>query len=134
MSSKFVRDAFRAAWAANSPGIALVDVHNKEPKGMVAPWAAIEFSSFSNEPESMGGNPCYLEEGEIFVNLFEDSGAGVVDLEIHAQAIQDGWNKWEDPAGKVKVVSISPMEEAPASIGMWYAAIVGLRYEYRYFN
>jgi len=134
MSSKFVRDAFRTAWPVKVPGVRLVDVHNIEPKKMVAPWAAIEFSSFSNEPESLGENPCYLEEGELFVNVVVDSGDGVADLEMHSQAVQDAWVKWNDPSGKVKVVSVSPMEEAPASIGLWYSAIVGLRYEYRYFN
>ncbi len=134
MSSKYVRDAFRAAWATKVPGVTLVDVHNREPKGMAAPWAAIEFSSFSNEPESLGENPCYLEEGEIFVNVLVDSGKGVADLETHSQAVQDAWTKWNDPGGKVKIVSVSPMDEAPASVGMWYTAIVGLRYEYRYFN
>ena len=134
MSSKYVRDAFRAAWAVNVPGVTLVDVHNREPKGMAAPWAAIEFSSFSDEPESMGGNPCHLQEGEIFIYIYVNSGTGVDELETQSQAVQDAWAGWNDPGGKVKIVSVSPMEEAPVSVGMWYAAIVGLRYEYRYFN
>lgn len=132
MSSRHVRDTFKAAWAGKVPGVTLVDVDNEEPKGMAAPWAALDFSVFANDRDSLGVNACYLEEGEIFVYLFVDSGTGNTDLINHAQSVQDAWLNYEESGG-LKIVSILPMAESPESTGLWYQAIVALRYEYRYF-
>jgi hypothetical protein len=133
MSSKFVRDTMTAAWAGLLPGIALVVTDNVEPKGMVAPWAALDFTAYNDDRDSLGLSHCRLEEGEVFINLFIDSGQGNQALIDAMDQVVQAWRTWEDATGNLKIVGMAPMEEFPESSGLWYGGILGLRYEFRYF-
>lgn len=133
MSNKVVRDAVKAAWAALLPTIPLIPTENVEPKGMTSPWAALEFSSYNEERDSLGASACYLEEGEVNVFLYVDAGVGNSGLIDEAEKVVAAFRSWEDITGAVKVVRLTPIEEFPESSGLWYGATIGISYEYRFF-
>ena len=131
MSSKYVRDEFRASWATKVPGITLYETINDDPDHTDMPdlWATVEFVAFNEQPISLGSPSCRRETGTIIVVLAYRSGQGDDELLTAAETIRTAYRHWA-----VTDLSVTqtdpPLSDAGFSDGMWYTMSIDISYVY----
>jgi len=131
MSSKAVRDKFRASWPILVPSIPMFDVVNDDPDHDIMPdlWVAVEFISFNEEAVSLGRPACRRESGTITIVLSVKSGTSDDAINDAAEVIRDAYRYWKD--GSVRSTQIDPPVPADGfSDGLWYIVDIDISYDY----
>ena len=130
MSSKAVRDAFRASWSTAVPDIDFYETVNDDPDHSTIPalWATAEFQSYNDEPITLGNPACYRETGIITVVLATTAGIGDDDLLVAAEKVRDAYRHWR--SGDIRVVQVDPPLNEGFSDGNYYIMDVDISYVY----
>ena len=134
MSSKYVRDQFRASWPVLLPTIPLLDTINTDPDHDTMPdlWATVEFVAFNENPVSMGDPSCRREEGTIIVQLSGESGDGDGALLDAATLVQNAYRYWQVTGLRVTQID-PPLSNLGYSDGRWYTMSIDITYDYDQF-
>lgn len=136
MSSKTVRDEFRAAWPVLVPGIPLYETINValDPQAPNLPdlWATLIFNTSGSTPVTMGTNPWMEETGVVSVMLLSLFNTGDDASAQAATSVVEAWTGWQSADGSVWVNTPgAPRAPEEATLGRWSILVVDLDYRYQ---
>jgi len=131
MSSKYVREQFRAAWPVLVPTIPLYETLNVDPDHSQMPelWCTVEFYAPNEYAASIGQPSCRRESGTIELTLVVRSGTTDSAMNDAAEVIRDAFRYWSVPELRVTQID-PPVATKGFSDGMWYVAGVDIAYDY----
>lgn len=134
MSSKYVRDEFRASWPVRVPSIPLYETINTDPDHDTMPesWSTVEFVAYNEEPASLGTPSCRRETGIITVVLSTRSGTWDTILNDMAETVRNAYRHWE--VSNLRVTQVDPpLATDGFSDGMEYIMDIDIAYTYDQF-
>ena len=130
MSSKTVRDDFRASWTTLVPSVPFYETINDDPDHTTMPdiWATGEFVAFNEDQVALGNPSCRRETGTIIVVVSGKAGEGDSDLNTAVETIRTAYRHWASSNG-VKVTQIDPpLSDDGFSSGRFYTMSVDISY------
>lgn len=130
MSSKAVRDAFRAKLVASFPAIPLIETYGLEVdvEALPALWFGIGFVAISEERLTLEETGAYWQEnGIVRVRVASAAGDGEDVAIAQSDAVREAFRYWTQDGIEIDF-TLPPGEENPESDGKWIFADVDLQY------
>lgn len=132
MSSKVVRDSFKAELAAAFPTLPQYDTLavRVDNTSLPALWATTEFTPISYNAVSIGMPALWREIGTFRCYVLAAAGAGEAAAIAQLDAIIAHFKDWRDAVNQIRVAAALPPAPSEVSDGRWLVSFTDITFSH----